>query len=661
MPDLRRYREKRDPDKTPEPFGEASSLRRVGPGARRAFVVQQHAARRMHWDLRLEIEGVLVSWAIPRGPTLDPKERRLAVRTEDHPLEYANFEGIIPAGNYGAGAMIVWDSGSYNTVDGSVPSDGLDKGKLDLVFEGHKLRGRFALVRTRGEDGRQWLLLRKGDPPVDSAELVDAEPESVLSGLTVADLEGGVSRVEEVRARSLAAGASPERHPDPLDRWKRLRPMLASKREDPFTDRRWLFELKYDGFRALALKTDDRVRLQSRTGRDFTATYREVSHALSHLPVDRLVLDGEIVSLDAQGRSSFERLQQRFKQTDADSLDRAPLEIPVVFYAFDLLFASDYDLRRCPLSIRKEILSCVVPRAGLIRYADHVEGDGEALFGAAHQHGLEGVVAKRSDAPYETGRRSKTWVKIKVPRAAHLVIVGFVPGQGSRKPLGSLMLAWNDEQGLVYAGNAGSGLGESELDELVPLLEASRVPEPLFAGAPAPGARGAVYVRPLHVVEISFTEVTRSGRLRHPVFVRLDPDRAPDECRAPAERAEPETLPEAPPPAGPELALTRLDKVFWPLEGYTKGDLLEYYEAAWPWIAPYLRDRPVVLTRYPDGIEGKHFYQKNAPEFTPDWVEREQIEGTDYFICNDLKTLLYVINSGAIPLHVWSARRTSIE
>ncbi|MGI9592917.1 MAG: DNA ligase D, partial [Myxococcota bacterium] len=619
--------------------------------------VQQHAARRLHWDLRLEIGPVLASWAVPRGPSLNPQERRLAVRTEDHPLEYADFEGVIPEGNYGAGAMIVWDAGSYRTVDGSAPDAGLDSGKLDLVLEGHKLRGRFALVRTKGEGGREWLLLKKGAKPAVLAEPVVEMPASVLSGLDVEELARGASRDADVRRRLRGV---PEDEVDAAA----LRPMLADRADAPFSDPRWLFELKYDGVRVLAERRGSQVRLFARSGAERTDVYPEVARAVARLPLGDFVLDGELVALDATGRSSFERLQRRWTQTDPRVVARLEVEIPTLLYAFDLLRADGRNLRGLPLTRRKQILSLFAPRVGVVRFADHVEGDGEALFAAAAEQGLEGVVAKRADAPYEAGRRSRRWLKLRVPRSADLVVVGWVPGKGSRADLGALMLAWQREGELVYVGNVGSGFDDATLGALRETLPALRVDAPAFRGAPDPPVRGTAYVRPELVCEVRYTEVTSIGSLRQPVFLRLRPDKPASECDAPSERsAAAETLaPAAPAPSSEhDLDLTRLDKIFWPTEGYTKGDLLAYYERAWPWLEPYLRDRPVVLTRYPDGIEGKHFYQKNAPDFTPEWATRREIDGTDYFICNDLRTLLYVINSGAIPLHVWSARLADLE
>jgi bifunctional non-homologous end joining protein LigD len=673
MGDLRRYREKRDPERTPEPFAEAARPRALPPGAARAFVVQQHAARRLHYDLRLEIGGVLASWAVPKGPSLDPRERRLAVRTEDHPLAYADFEGVIPAGNYGAGAMIVWDRGVYRTVDGQAPAEGLEAGKLDLVLAGHKLRGRFALVRTRAGGGRDWLLLRKGPGAADALDVVQAEPASVLSGLSVQELRDGVTRDAEVQAllRELRA---PRRALAAAE----LRPMLASTATAPFSREGWIFELKYDGVRVRGeRRADGSARIVARSGGDRTRVYPEIARALAALPLREFALDGEIVAQDESGRSSFERLQRRFTQSDPAAVEAARAEIPVVLQAFDLLSALGCDLRGAPLVRRKQVLTRFVPRRGFVRFSDHVEGDGMALFEAVRERGLEGVVAKRADSRYEAGRRSKSWLKIKAPRTSALAIVGISPGRGSRASLGALLLAWCREGELCYAGSVGSGLDARSVERLSRELHEARVAEPAFRGAPERLPRGTVFVRPERVCEVRYTEVTSAGLLRQPVFLRLLEGRDPMQCLVPAGRRHPVA---ADAPAAParrakaapssksdeearhaDLELTRLDKVFWPIEGYTKGELLAWYEAAWPFLAPYLRDRPVVLTRYPDGIEGKHFYQKNAPEFTPAWVRREPIDGTDYFVCNDLRTLLYVVNSGAIPLHVWSARVGSLD
>jgi bifunctional non-homologous end joining protein LigD len=545
-------------------------------------------------------------------------------------------------------------------VDGRSPAEGLAAGKLDLALEGHKLRGRFALVRTRRGEGRDWLFFAKGREAPAEPDVVAAEPASVFSGLTVEELRAGRTLDAELAAAADAAGA-PRRALDAT----RLRPMLATPEERPFRRKGWLFELKYDGVRVLAEKDGERVRLFARTGGERTGQYAEVAKALRHLPVSSAIVDGEIVALDALGRSSFERIQRRFTPSDAEAVAQAQREIPVVLYAFDLLAVAGHDLRALPLVRRKELLARLAPRLGFVRFADHVEEDGLALYEAARAHGLEGIVAKRADSRYEAGQRAKSWLKLKVARSASLVIAGSVPGKGSRKGLGSLVLVGRRDGEWVYAGNVGSGLDAASLAKLEAELSARAIARPAFSGGPPQKwPEGVRFVLPEQVCEVRYTEVTSAGVLRHPVFVGLRDDVDPAECAAPRPRAttpEPrgDTEPSAPPE--PALRLTRLDKVFWPVEGYTKGDLLAYYERIWPWIEPYLKDRPLVLTRYPDGIEGKFFYQKNAPEFTPEWVQRQTIDDTDYFVCNELRTLLHVVNSGAIPLHVWSARVGSLE
>ncbi len=653
MGDLRPYRSKRDPDATPEPLGEEKDPRVLPAGARKCFVVQQHAARRLHWDLRLEIDGVLASWAVPRGPSLDPGERRLAVRTEDHPLEYADFEGVIPEGNYGAGAMIVWDRGTYVGVGGEVGRAGLEAGKLDLRLRGHKLSGRFALVRTRHEGERDWLLIRKG-PPLEGEDVVEARPASVLSGLTVEELAEGVTRDTELRRRLRGA---PTAELDAAE----LRPMLAERAEAPFSRAGWLFELKYDGVRLLVEKREGRVRVFTRRGIERSDVYPELAAAAGHLPVEDFILDGEVVALDERGRPSFELLQRRFTQTDPRTVARLCHEIPTVFYAFDLLGVCGRDVRGLPLTRRKALLARFVPEVGVVRHADAVEKEGEALFELAREHELEGIVAKRADSAYETGRRSSRWVKVKVPRRVWLAVVGIAAGKGSRAALGSLLLAWRRGDELVYAGNVGSGLDDATIEALLADRDALRAEAP-FVENPPEATSGITWLRPERACRVAYTEVTSAGLLRHPVFLGLARAEETELSAAPGAHEEPPPSPSEPPAdSGPGLEITRPEKVFWPAEGYTKGDLLGWYEGVWPWLGPYLRDRPVVLTRYPDGIEGKHFFQRNAPDFTPAWARTERIDGTDYFVCNDLETLLYVVNSGAIPLHVWSARVDDLE
>ena len=651
---LHDYRHKRDESRTPEPFAARPPRRITGPQTGGVFVVQQHAARRMHWDLRLEIGGVLASWAVPKGPTLDPREKRLAVRTEDHPIEYADFEGIIPAGNYGAGAMIVWDAGTYRTTKDTDVAGDVDGGKLEADFSGHKLRGRWALVRIKGEDGKSWLLLSKQPGASNAPELVVTRPASILSGLTIEELQNGADRTAELAARAKALSASR------FDATKTdLAPMLAETAPAPFSRDDWIFELKHDGIRMIGSRDADGVRLRSRSGREISTLFPEIANAIRHLPCDQFVIDGEIVALDERGRSSFELLQKRLAQSDSEAISAARRSVPVLGFCFDLIAVAGSDLRRLPLLERKALLHALLPAAGVLRYTDHIEREGEAFFEAAREAELEGIVGKRGGSTYTSGRRSRDWLKVPVQRESDLAIVGYLRGQGSRQRLGSLMLAWNDGARLLYAGNVGSGLSGAVIDDLLPILERARRSTPAFEGDAVGVADARVYVEPSLVARVRYAQVTSGGVLRQPRLLALRDDKTIADCDPPRRQLE---LPSPPPaPEPPRLQISNRDKVFWPRDGYTKGDLLKYYETIWPHIAPYLRDRPVVLTRYPDGIDGKNFFQKNAPDFTPDWVPTYRIEDTDYFVCNDVQALLYVINSGCIPLHVWSSRCASIE
>jgi len=664
------YRQKRDSAKTPEPFGPGPVAAALGNSAGR-FVIQQHAARRMHWDLRLEIDGVLVSWAIPRGPSVDLKEKRLAVQTEDHPLEYAAFEGIIPRGNYGAGPMIVWDAGHFRTVDDSSGADGLRTGKLDLELRGYKLQGRWALVRTKGSDGKEWLLFKKPGGSAGTSEPVVAQPASVFSGLTIDELRDGARRDNELAAAAAAAGAPRRALGDAA-----LSPMLAETADAAFSRAGWLFELKYDGIRVLIIRQAGRpVRLMARSGRDITDSFPDVVAAAAHLPADSYVVDGELIAPGEHGTGSFEHLQQRLGLTNRWDVARAAVEHPVQVYGFDLLAAAGYDLRGVPLAARKTLLRRLLPAAGMIRYADHLDQHGTMLFEEACKHGVEGIIGKRADSLYSSGRRSRDWIKVKAPATAELAVVGFVAGKRRRAALGALMLAWRRGGEFVYAGNVGSGLTQALIEALLPVLRAATRPTPAFIAADPP-ARDATFVEPRLVAEVRFTDATERGLLRQPVFVRICEDKRCDAADAePARRSASRV--EAPAPHAPMInaehsapiregdtarfAAVNLDKVFWPSDGYTKGDLLAYYDTVWPAIAPYLRDRPLVLTRYPDGVDGKSFFQKNAPEFVPDWIETCRIDDTAYFVCNEPEALRYVINLGCIPLHVWSARRQSLE
>ncbi len=672
---LEAYRRKRSSEATPEPMGS-----RAAAGGGR-FVVQKHAARRVHFDLRLELEGTLKSWAVPRGPSLDPEVKRLAVATEDHPLEYADFEGSIPAGNYGAGAMIVWDSGRWVPLED--PVAGMESGKLLFELRGYKLRGVWTLFRTGGrrqtDDGSQWLLMKKPDTAARPREVEGGDedglpPESVLSGLTVEELRDGCDRIEEVRT-GIEASDAPRRLVDP----RSLPLMLATAADRPFSRAGWIYELKYDGYRLVAAKEGGSVFLRYRRGGDVTALYPELVRALRRLPVDSLVLDGEVTVLDGGGRPSFARLQTRALLSRPVEIEQASVRRPATLFAFDLVSFEGHDLRPLPLLERKGWLAQVLPPAGPLRYSDHIEERGEEFFEQAVAMGLEGTMAKDGASRY-TGRRSSAWVKLRAERTGDFAIVGMSPPKGGRVGLGSLHLAvWNAEAGgLVYAGRVGTGFSDADLTHLAELLSArQREDPPCHAPVGEDGAAGneltdghlmggriedQTWVEPddALVCEVRFKEWTPHGLLRHPVFLRLRDDKPLEDC---VRRDEPRGR-EATLPAPPErrVEVTNQSKVFWPDEGYTKGDLIDFYAAVSEAMQPYLTDRPLVMTRYPDGVDGKSFFQKNAPDFAPDWLHTVRLtsprtgKDVEYFVCQNRESLVYVANLAAIVLHVWSSR-----
>jgi len=649
------YRAKRAASRTPEPF----DARIARP---RLFVVQQHQARRLHYDLRLEWNSVLLSWAVPKGPSLDPAEKRLAVQVEDHPLDYADFEGVIPEGNYGAGAVIVWDLGRWTPLED--PARGLASGKLDFVLHGHKLRGRFALVRTGGRraaaaGAKEWLLIKKRDGFAAAGAALS--PRSVLSGLTIEERAAGVRR-DAALARRIARLGAPRGRVRAAD----VGLMLAEPWPAPFSGKGWLFEIKYDGWRVVAEGGAGGALLRTRGGRDATAAFPEIARALAALPCAHAVLDGELVVPDADGRPRFAALQQRAQLGDARGAERAAVEQPAVLYAFDLLGFGDSDLRPLPLARRRELLASLLPGPGPLRVADAFPDDGRAVFAAVSRLGFEGVVAKRADAPYRAGR-GPAWRKIASRRAGDFAVVGWTAGRGSRAALGALHLAARaPDGGLVYAGRVGSGLDDGAVRALAAALAPLAADAPRCRGAP-PSTRADRWVEPRLVAEVRYAEGTREGRLRQPVFLRLRDDKPLAEIDAPPGPRR-EQAPADPPATSPKpqparsVAFTNLDKVFWPGEGLTKGDLVAYYRAIAPWLLPYLKDRPLTLVRHPDGIAGKSFFQKDAPAWAPEWVRRETLWSEHggreirFFVCDDVESLLFVANLGAIPLHVQASR-----
>jgi bifunctional non-homologous end joining protein LigD len=656
---LEEYRRKRTAGATPEPFGSSpGAAPEAGAGL---FVVQHHWASRLHYDFRLELGGVLVSWAITKGPSLDPEEKRMAIHVEDHPVEYAAFEGIIPAGNYGAGAVILWDRGRW--VPKEDPVAGMEKGKLLFELQGFKLKGLWTLVRT-ARDPKEWLLIKKPDAFADPGGTKPPPAESILSGRTVEQVKSGFDQAAEIRTELQRLGA-----PQRAVTLSGAMVMLAETRERAFNDPGWIYEIKYDGFRLVTSRQGGQAKLVYRSGRDATAVWPDVAATVAALPYEGLIMDGEVVAIDASGRTSFVALQQRANLQNTFDIQRAVVMHPVTYVAFDLLALEGFDLRPLPLTERKRILRQILPRAGPVVFSDHVAEHGEALFDEVARRGLEGIMAKRATSPYKAGR-SPTWLKIPLGRRAEFAIMGFTEPDGGRTGFGALHLGVREGDGFLYAGAVGSGFNEKLLNTLRPQLEADERPTPPCSGPEMPRTRVDHWVEPKLVCEVRYREWPDGRLLRQPVFLGLRPDKTVDECiklGAPGDSPEPAQGPAAAPTESREFSLTHLEKIFWPDEGITKGDMIEYYQSIAPFMLHYLRDRPLILTRYPDGIKGKSFYQKDAPAFVPSWVRRMKIwseenqREIEQFVCDDEETLVYLANLGTIPFHVWSARVATVQ
>jgi len=689
---LDRYRKKRDPGATNEPFGPTPNADVGGTWAGR-FVVHQHDATRMHYDLRLEIGGMLQSFAVPKGPTQDPAEKRLAMHTEEHPLSYLDFEDVIPEGNYGAGAMIAWDIGGVVFLEAS-GEEGLRIGKLDFLLSGFKLHGRFALIATgrqkQEREARQfggaprgsaseWLLVKKPDKSADpEAQLTDKKPESVLSGMTVFELPRRAELSQELGQEATQLGAVLGVLP------KDLIPMVCATEGAPLTHADWVYELKLDGVRILAEKDRDNVRLSYRSGRNATASYPEIARAVRALAPEKLTLDGEIVTFDETGKPRFERLLPRIMASKPREVERVSREVPVVFLGFDLLALGGLDLRTLPLVSRKLLLRKLVRGEGRLRSLDHIEERGDALWALAEQTDLEGIVAKRAQSKYSAGPRvSGDWVKIKRSSDAEFAIVGFMNTAGTTS-LGSLCLASYTGGNWVYRGRVGSGLdarSRAELEKAFAPLVDSKPPSFAEGELPRSEMKDVTWVRPTLVARVRFQGTSDHGHLRAPVFLGIRADMEPKSCTFSAheevsERAVTEASTKAA-PTGAHIALERavraqlsnLDKIYFPDDGITKGDLLDYAVRIAEPLLRFLKGRPVVLVRYPDGILGKNFYQWRAPDGTPSWIrtnelydedkQEERGTGKATFLVDDLDALLHIVNLGCIPLHVLAGRETS--
>ncbi|MGZ3526570.1 MAG: non-homologous end-joining DNA ligase [Vulcanimicrobiaceae bacterium] len=532
---LERYHRKRDFGATPEPRGART---KKAARKRLRFVIQKHHATRLHYDFRLEADGVLKSWAVPKGPSLNPGDKRLAMHVEDHPLDYRTFEGIIPKDNYGAGEVIVWDEGTYELAEGEDPAAEIGKGKIKFVLHGKKLNGEFTLVRIKGrsgENGDPWLLIKDQDEYVDKNYDIQKDDKSAKSGKTLADIANDPRAPHWKSNRNVRAKSalSPARRQaikrDPIPKIKQ--PMLATLIDKPFNDDNWLFEIKWDGYRAICtIDENGKVSLVSRNGLDFLPQFPELAElgtAFSSVPV---VVDGEIVSLDSQGRSSFQRLQGSFNRKRPSARSPEAKKYPLTFVVFDLLYADGRDLRKTPLEERKERLKSVIADDDLVLYSKHVIGEGVALYEQAQRKHLEGIIGKRRDSAYKEGR-SRDWVKIKAQLIQEAVIGGYTEPRGSRKGFGALLLGLYDDRGkLHYVGHVGTGFDTKTLEKLTEQLKklerkTSPFVEPVDSNTPAH------WVKPELVAEVRFTEWTRDGYMRQPAFLGLRVDKDPKECK----------------------------------------------------------------------------------------------------------------------------------
>ena len=668
---LRAYHQKRNFTRTKEPRGKLR--RRTGD----LFVVHKHDARRLHYDLRLELDGVLKSWAVTRGPSLSPADKRLAVRTEDHPLDYGEFEGKIPEGEYGAGSVIVWDRGRWST-EGD-PHQQLAKGHLEFELHGSKLKGRWHLVHMRGRDkgGKEnWLLIKVDDEYATTngaTELLEEQPRSVKTGRTVEDVAGGKVRIKRKPGASSAdakkpakkSPAKPTAVQPPTEISVKgaksgalpgfIEPALASLAEKAPVGDRWVHEVKFDGYRLLARLDHGRVKLLTRSGLDWTSKFASVKKALEALPVVTAFLDGEVVVETEHGVPDFGALQADLSDGRSDRF---------TYYVFDLLHLDGKDTRDGTLLDRKAALSALLAGAtdGVLKYSEHFTDRGDVVLKHAARLGLEGIVSKVANAPYRSGR-SKSWMKVKCIESEEFVIIGYVPSTTQRRTVGSLSLATNIKGKLTYAGRVGSGFSAAIADDLWARLEKIRTSTPaLEVHPPAEARRNVRWVKPSLVADVAFRSWTADNIIRHAVFKGLRPDKAPPEVvreRPAMKKKAKQTSRDTELP----VRLTHPDRVLWPDVGITKQGLAEFYAEIWPWISPWIVDRPLALLRCPGGMAEACFFQKHAWNGIPDSIIRasDPDDGEELLVVRDLEGLLALTQASVLEIQVWGAKLDDIE
>ena len=723
---LKEYKAKRNFKNTPEPKGKEAKA-----NGELKFVIQKHDASHLHYDFRLEIEGALKSWAIPKGPSTDPSVKRLAMQVEDHPMEYGHFEGIIPEGNYGAGTVMIWDEGTYHAID----TQGREadekalaamwhRGSLKFVLNGKKLKGEFALVKTKAQKGRdnQWLLIKHRDDYASDDDITTKD-KSVVTNRSLEQIANqSVSGDSVWHSGSHNHNSTNDIDLSEADKGKiphEVKPMLATLIGEPFNSKDWIFEIKWDGYRAIAECNYNKINLYSRNNISFNDTFSTISETLKTFGLDA-VLDGEIVVLDDNGRSQF-TLIQNYKRTGKGN---------IVYYVFDVLYYNGHDLTGLPLLERKEILKKIIPDSPLVKYNGHIAEKGKKFFEEAKKLQIEGIIGKKGDSIYSTGTRSKNWVKIKILQEQEAVIAGYTEPRGGRKNLGALVLGVYSNGKLEYIGHTGGGFNETSLQETYSNLKLLQTNKSPFTDEPKTNMP-VHWVKPELVCEVKFQEWTEDGHMRQPIFLGIREDKKPkevirelinkidleregnnekakikiresssqNETTKRVERGEKtksrESIKKDQPLAYkkpkadsftnttielPEdkeeivvkvdsktLKFTNLNKLLWPEEQLSKRELIKYYDKITPYLLPYLKDRPESLRRSPNGIDKPSFFQKDMPDSTPAWVVTKKIysESNDanvnYMICNDKATLLYMANLGCIELNPWNSRLQSLE
>lgn len=663
---LEDYNKKRNFKETSEPEGKEKAS-----GKKLKFVIQRHAASRLHYDFRLEMEGVLKSWAVPKGPSLNPSDKRLAMMVEDHPYSYRTFEGSIPKGNYGAGEVEIWDEGTYEPIekvkgktDDMIMRAELHKQSLKFILHGKKLKGEFALVKIKNsKDENAWLLIKHKDKYAVSEDY-DAEDHTLKTSKVTAYLEEKESKKKNTSTESLkhyknyAPALSGEKKLSEF-----IKPMLCKVSDKAFDDKDWAFEIKWDGYRAIADLSKDELRLYSRNGIDFSQKFKKITHSLN-LQEHPMILDGEIVAYDDKGKPNFQWLQ---KIGDHPNL-------ALTFQVFDLLWLNGHSTENLSYLQRKELLKDALIENEIIKYSDHILEKGRDFFQAAKDMGLEGIVAKKTNSLYKENLRSSEWLKIKIHKSDEAVICGFTEPKGSRKKFGALILGKYLNGEMVFCGHTGGGFNDKSLSEIYDKMQPLIADKSVFKITPKTNSK-ATWIKPELVAEIRFTELTKEMIYRHPIFLRLRDDIEADDVRFNSEKTTnraPVKKSEHKKRTGKDdveksigkqkLKLTNQNKIYFPDDDVTKGDVIDFYQSISKYILPHLKDRPQSMNRYPNGIKGLSFFQKDAAEETPEWIETQKVfsESSDkyinYIICNDKETLAYLNNLGCIELNIWTSK-----